>query len=491
MGITVGHQPKIAPAGNLAISVGKGQRGIRDQEFSTQTRQEDESLSNQRLGIYASLQKSREGHEAAAESQASSQEHAIEVSDRRQAQYLEAMEAKDRLDREKTSWEYSATQQKEKEKLDQGRSEIRRQLAAGEITQDEYEQFNQQLDAREFGIMPVRKYNNEPTPQEIMAQRTWVDPETSDKMYMEPNGRIKNLSLEQRQLDQKAKQEEAQFRLERQAAFNKTYADLMKSMTVEDLMGKTLPSHEAVMERAYMLHPDMRPQEQPAAAQQTQTDFAGPDWAKGMNLEQIAEAAMKDPALYQQNPEFVQTSILEEILRRNPNLSPEEAASKANGVLVNLGVEDQPDETDPVASQNEQPADKKTHVDAIKELLLSGASAADIAKINTAEKSRKNREMWDRHNKMLAEKEAEKSAAKQVKVQAYESRRQKAILKTHEQLAARLRNVTDPEKVMRIQSEYAKILRDRLEDEERYATTGLGLSARDLEEYANTETAGR
>ena len=249
MGITVRHDPDFATVAKTAQSVGSGTRSQQQREFLAKMAIQQQSVDNQRLGIYSSLQNSREGRGlqsdmldrqlhskernwnavingqfdrqemsigANRELQDEAHQNRLEVMDKRQQNAMEQLEARDRLDREKTTWEYSEQQKKKKAKIDEGRAAMRQQFASGQITQGELEQFDQQFDALEYSIMPVRKYNNEPSPEEIMQQRTFIDKDTGDKLYIEPNGRIKNLSAEQRDSEVKAKKAESDFAAKQQ-----------------------------------------------------------------------------------------------------------------------------------------------------------------------------------------------------------------------------------------------------------------------------------
>jgi len=120
-------------------------------------------------------------------------------------------------------------------------------VASGTWRPDQGKNAIGQLEAKLMGIQPVPKYNDEETAQDIMGRSTWIDDESGDKMYLNPsNGRIENLSEAKRDADAK-----------KQESFNKTYIELVKTMTTK----YETPSHEAVIERLYLLNPDMAPPE--------------------------------------------------------------------------------------------------------------------------------------------------------------------------------------------------------------------------------------
>jgi hypothetical protein len=198
------------------------------------------------------------GIDANRESQLLAQQGRLDLVDEQSRQYTEQIEAKDRLDRERSRWEYSELQMKEKEKIDQGRAWVSQEFAAGRFTQQEVDSFNHQLDAREHGILPMRKYSNEPTPDEIMAQRISVDPETGDKLYIEPNGRIKNLTVERQQIELKKLELAEQLRIKRQDAYAKAYIETYKALTSKDSMGnEKMPTAAEVTAVLQGMYPEL------------------------------------------------------------------------------------------------------------------------------------------------------------------------------------------------------------------------------------------
>ena len=284
MGIRVAHEPDIGTMVNLAYGTGQGVKNVREQDrrdkfamfnaqqqlqynrlrlaenarregiANEQTRYDRNLIEGRKDAVtaYGRTEQSKEndfGRELTAfdiEQQAK-----LEAEERQNQQANEQMLAKDRLDRDKTTWEYTQLQQKEKEKIDEGRNWLEQERASGRVTQPEYEQFKGQLDAREHGILPVRKYNNEPSPQEVMAQRTWVDPETGDKIYMEPGGRIHNLTSDRNK-------EIETLKIKKQESYAKAYIETFKALTTEDEFGgKKLPAPEQVTAVMKAMYPNM------------------------------------------------------------------------------------------------------------------------------------------------------------------------------------------------------------------------------------------
>ena len=280
MGITVRHDPGIRNVGEMAVQIGYGQRKMRDEEFTTKTRQADRALDLRASSISASSRNAAANRAVQMAMQGNALKAQSDMAEQRHAQQLEQYEAKDRLDREKTTWEYTQLQQKEKEKIDEGRNWLEQERASGRVTQPEYEQFKGQLDAREHGILPVRKYNNEPSPQEIMAQRTWVDPETGDKIYMEPGGRIHNLTSDRNK-------EIETLKIKKQEAFNKLYLDVAKTLAKKTTLGETPATHDEIMASIRSFAPGMVPE--PIALPESPTKTEEPEVIDSYQQESLDE----------------------------------------------------------------------------------------------------------------------------------------------------------------------------------------------------------
>ena len=447
MGITVRHDPGIRNVGEMAVQIGYGQRKMRDEEFTTKTRQADRALDLRASSISASSRNAAANRAVQMAMQGNALKAQSDMAEQRHAQQLEQYEAKDRLDREKTTWEYTQLQQKEKEKIDEGRNWLEQERASGRVTQPEYEQFKGQLDAREHGILPVRKYNNEPSPQEIMAQRTWVDPETGDKIYMEPGGRIHNLTSDRNK-------EIETLKIKKQESYAKAYIETFKALTTEDEFGgKKLPAPEQVTAVMKAMYPNM----QPAQAEQPTQESPG--------LTEAIEAVQQireNPDL--QTPENIGTTYAKAIKEAYPDASPEEQRSMTEEAILtdfpDLGKDSgfEKEQTvkieQPKTKQPEQPPKPKQPDDAEKIASLLTGEKPDFSEVASSNDQRKAAEKQRRSE--------ERAAALQRTADRKKAGLEKDIETVKARIAKRygdlMKNETDKEKLEDLYAGYQESL---------------------------------
>ena len=259
MGIRVRHSPPIANVGNMAVDIGKGQR--RDIQTQQDAQRRSQDLQERQMMLQAAS--AQANRQTQVQMQESGQQNQKEMAVLQEEQLQGRMAFQDELTKGRIQFEYTEQQKREMEKYAQGIAQVQSKVAAGEWRPDQGQDAVRQLEAKLMGIQPVPKYNDEETAKDVIARSTWIDDESGDKMYLNPsNGRVENLSKDKRDAEAKKRQ-----------SLNDTYIDLVKAMTSED---HGVPSHEDVLDRLYLLNPDMAPPEYKLERLYAEMGISGP-----------------------------------------------------------------------------------------------------------------------------------------------------------------------------------------------------------------------
>ena len=183
MPITISHQPSFGVVGKSAYSIGRGTKTERDE-----IRVEQNAFKEKQLALQAAQIAS--GYQSRTAQTRSYEKRAENELDFRKQQYedeparaLEMGMVQKELLQAKVKWEYSEQQRRDLEKINNGVAWVRQQVAEGKWLPEQAEEAEQQLWQRYNAILPMPKYDNTPSPQELLSKRL-VHDKTSGQTFI-------------------------------------------------------------------------------------------------------------------------------------------------------------------------------------------------------------------------------------------------------------------------------------------------------------------
>lgn len=210
MAITVKHSPSAETLGETAYTIGRGAReerlnqqgfenNIRAISLDNQIKQAQESLDlrNRQLDIEsqqnqdftdyrnATLQENKRQFDTQLAARQQENEN-------RPAQMLKEGMVQQELLRNRINWEYDDTQKREMQKITGAIAQIRKDVFDGNLKPQQAEVLEAQMWDKWFGITPLPKFNDKPTPNESFAERMIMNEDGSySGKYLDEKGNVK------------------------------------------------------------------------------------------------------------------------------------------------------------------------------------------------------------------------------------------------------------------------------------------------------------
>ena len=210
MGIRVAHEPSAKAVGMSAYAGGRGQRSERDAQrmaqYNIQKRAQDIQQEGQRLRFQSSsamLGASRMQFETLREDRQQKYEDAP-------ARSLEMGLVQQELLKKNVNYQYTESQKREMDKVQDGISWIRQQVAEGAWTPEQAEVAEQKLQMKRHGIIPAEIYDDSPPTQAVFESSMVTWPGTEMQGTIDKNGKFVPMPADpQIEIDNKKNSEKA------------------------------------------------------------------------------------------------------------------------------------------------------------------------------------------------------------------------------------------------------------------------------------------